>query len=189
MNTSKASKKKVNAILWKLMDIEYSYFAKIIEILPTVQQFRPQWSRSQIFNHSSNSGTDDEVEVPRQPNGRLRFPDAFLHPTVSETDLTTGERENLVLVDVRQYKIQLIDHIGQPLEDCTRIVNDYQVRREKHSFTRLNIQSFIRECTFKESYVNAPWLIKVNNSWFYYKFPNNPRLSFTAVHCSDLQLG
>jgi hypothetical protein len=135
----------------------YSYFAKIIEILPTVQQFRPQ-----SFN--PNSGT----EVPRQPNGRLRFPDAFLHPTPQSeidpsTNIQTAERESLALVDVRQYKVQLIDNVGRPLEDCTRVVEDYQMRRENHSFTRLNVQSFIRECTFKESYVNAPWLIKVKH--------------------------
>lgn len=110
------------------------------------------------------------MEVPRQPNGRLRFPDAFLHPnpesfTPSEPDPTIHiqcEKESLVLVEIRQYKVQLIDHVGQPLEDCTRIVGEDQIKRDKQSFNRLNIQRFIRECTFKEGYLNAPWLIKVN---------------------------
>lgn len=66
------------------------------------------------------------------------------------------------MMDANQYKVQLIDEAGQPLESCTRIVEGHDIRREKHTFNRRNVQHFIRECAYRDNYANAPWLIRVS---------------------------
>ncbi|RCH97679.1 hypothetical protein CU098_002438, partial [Rhizopus stolonifer] len=158
----------------------YTYVAKIVDILPgriVVQHhthvLKDPVSRQLVpksnLNHSGTEEEEEEEEgedmdgiegeqVPRQPNGRLRFPDAFLHPT-PQPPIIQSENDNR-LVEERQYKVQLLNEVGQPLEDCRRIVLEHQLDRDKHSFNRFNVQSFIRECSCKEPYVNAPWLIK-----------------------------
>ncbi|KAL0075875.1 hypothetical protein J3Q64DRAFT_1648036, partial [Phycomyces blakesleeanus] len=78
----------------------------------------------------------------RQPNGRLRFPDAFLHPEESQ--------------------IQLVNQDEEPIENFFRLVDSDEIKRDQRSFCRPVIQRFIRECTHKDSYLGAPWLIKPN---------------------------
>ncbi|KAI8977537.1 hypothetical protein BDF20DRAFT_821688 [Mycotypha africana] len=122
-----------------------SYFAKIIEKLP-----KPV-----------NTSVTTEHDVPRQPNGRLRFPDAFLLPTPISPVVT--ERKNILNKEkksVNEYRIQLINDLGQPLENCTRIIEEQQIKRDSNVFTRSTIQNYIRECCYRDNYANAPWLIK-----------------------------
>lgn len=127
-------------------------------------------------NHAAISNSEnqpDEANVPRQPNGRLRFPDAFLHPTpqeqpASHSDTATmpsahasisQEREEFVTE--YRYKVQLMDEDGRPLEKLTRIVEGSTFIRDRQQFNRYNIQCFIRDCCYRENYVYSPWLIKV----------------------------
>jgi bromodomain adjacent to zinc finger domain protein 1A len=161
-----------------------SYFAKIVEILPRLphEYQRPlAWSKpttpkklnglGDASSIVSNSDSEEEANIPRQPDGRLRFPDAFLHPTPqspttqsengSVADDPHSDNEESIMDSSSQYKVQLIDEAGQPLEDCTRIVEGLDIKREKHTFNRPNVQSFIRECAYKDNYANAPWLIRV----------------------------
>lgn len=160
-------------LLFKMYSIWItSYFARIVEIIPRPphEYQRPiTWSINQ--NHESpsisNSESEDDANVPRQPNGRLRFPDAFLHPTPqspthSENDSNPDpQSDNDSFADLYQYKVQLIDEAGHPLENCTRIVEGNEIKREKYIYNRQNVQSFIRECSYRDNYINAPWLIKV----------------------------
>ncbi|KAG2193757.1 hypothetical protein INT47_005038 [Mucor saturninus] len=150
------------------------YFARIVEILPRQphEYQRPiTWSIQHHQQHNespsiSNSESEDDTNVPRQPNGRLRFPDAFLHPTPqspthSENDSNQDPQSDTdSFSDLCQYKVQLIDEGGHPLENCTRIVEGSDIKREKYIYNRQNVQSFIRECSYRDNYINAPWLIK-----------------------------
>lgn len=169
----------------------YNYYARIIEVLPSQDVIRhpstawtairsnPTTNENQITNTTTINAAeieDESTNVPRQPNGRLRFPDAFLHPAPETTTSIPSEQQqqhqqqesNPVVVRVdhcemdnaTKYKVQLIDEAGQPLENCTRIVEGSEVKREKSVYNRLNVQSFIRECAYKDNYFNAPWLLK-----------------------------
>ncbi|KAI7898906.1 ATP-utilizing chromatin assembly and remodelling N-terminal-domain-containing protein [Cokeromyces recurvatus] len=116
---------------------EYNYHAEIVDII-----------------HSTNNESHTEHDVPRQPDGRLRFPDAFLHPEPKSPNIYNYKHK-------KQFEVQLIDEVGNLLEDCHRIIDEDQIYdREKHIYNRLNIQSFIRECCYQDTYMNAPWLIK-----------------------------
>ncbi|KAG1451798.1 hypothetical protein G6F56_007990 [Rhizopus delemar] len=102
------------------------YYARIVDVVPE--------------NKSEASDA--------RPNGRLRFPEAFVHPTYFSAGKT--------------YKVQLIDEHGRSLENYIRTVGESSMRREKDMFTHRNVQFFIRECLYKDTYVGAPWLIKSN---------------------------
>lgn len=82
----------------------------------------------------------------------MRFPEAFVHPSSfeSEKHFSTG----------KAYKVQLVDEHGRSLEEYIRTVGESSVRRDT-SFNPRNIQCFIRECLYRDSYMGAPWLIKV----------------------------
>lgn len=127
-------------------------------------------------NHAANLNSEnqpDGANVPRQPNGRLRFPDAFLHPTpeqqpASHPDTTSVPTEHASTSQDREefvteyrYKVQLMDEEGRPLEKLTRIVEGSTFIRDRQLFNRYNIQCFIRDCCYRENYVYSPWLIKV----------------------------
>lgn len=126
-----------------------SYFARIVDIIPDSWSMNSESTRQQQSQQQPSSS-----EVPRQPNGRLRFPDAFLHPS-------EGESNHMLSLGGRMYKVQLIDEKGRLLEEYIRTVGQYSIRRERESFNRHNVQCFIRECFYRDNYVGAPWLIKV----------------------------
>ncbi|KAI8365402.1 uncharacterized protein BYT42DRAFT_618771 [Radiomyces spectabilis] len=160
---------------------ENIYLVRILDVLPqphTGDYYRLKRNRpTKAANHvndglTSDTTESDEDDMPRQPNGRLRFPDAFLHPTPEtrteakressvEMDDVPAEKDEVWFQPVR-YRVQLIDKYGQPLEDFARIVEAHEIKRDKRSFCRFLIQRFIRECALKDSYVGAPWLIKPN---------------------------
>lgn len=155
--------------------------ARILDIIPVQVLSSVNDNNSNYAANSNPENQHDGTTVPRQPNGRLRFPDAFLHPTPGQpTDDTTtidtttttaqmdtaapvnGEREEFVTE--YRYKVQLMDEEGRPLEKLTRIVEGSTFVRDKRLFNRYNIQCFIRDCCYRENYVYAPWLIKVTLS-------------------------
>lgn len=151
-----------------------SYYARIIEVLPSHDVIlHPSTAWTAIRDNPTNENQitnaeieDESADVPRQPNGRLRFPDAFLHPAPEATTSIPSEQQQQPQKEstnpdhTTKYKVQLIDEAGQPLENCTRIVEGSEVKRERSVYNRLNVQSFIRECAYKDNYFNAPWLIK-----------------------------
>ncbi|CEG66262.1 hypothetical protein RMATCC62417_02874 [Rhizopus microsporus] len=131
------------------------YFARIVDIIPDSWSMNNESTRQQQPQQQPSSS-----EVPRQPNGRLRFPDAFLHPS-------EGESNHMLSLGGRMYKVQLIDEKGRSLEEYIRTVGQYSIRRERESFNRHNVQCFIRECFYRDNYVGAPWLIKPNIAQYY----------------------
>lgn len=136
------------------------YLAKILEIIPghdngmyrhangnsrinRLADFRP----SDMSTTSEDGETESETEdVPRQPNGRLRFPDAFLHPAPAtfgsqpnQQDSNVPKMENSAAIsnDVTadslayqgfRYKVQLINEYEMPIEHCVRIVEFSEIR-------------------------------------------------------------
>ncbi|KAI9475445.1 MAG: ATP-utilizing chromatin assembly and remodelling N-terminal-domain-containing protein [Benjaminiella poitrasii] len=109
---------------------------------------------AEIISTNETTNNESENDVPRQPNGRLRFPDAFLHPEPKSPNISNYTPK-------KQIKVQLIDQLGNSLEDCQRVIKEEQIHpRDPRIYNRLNMQSFIRECCYKDSYMNAPWLIK-----------------------------
>lgn len=84
--------------------------------------------------------------IPRQSNGRLRFPDAFLLP-----EEQPPPPEELI-------RVQLVDSNGRPLEEYIRELAKSEIYRERTVLNRRNIKLFIQECC---SQTNAQWVLKV----------------------------
>ncbi|CAO3618011.1 unnamed protein product [Mucor fragilis] len=156
----------------------YDYVARVLDIVP-IQVLSITTSNN---NHAANLNSEnqpDGANVPRQPNGRLRFPDAFLHPTpeqqpASHPDTTSVPTEHASTSQDREefvteyrYKVQLMDEEGRPLEKLTRIVEGSTFIRDRQLFNRYNIQCFIRDCCYRENYVYSPWLIKPTTASMY----------------------
>lgn len=58
---------------------------------PTSFDKHDQQQHTTTMTTSSSEETESETdEMPRQPNGRLRFPDAFLHPTPVSSSSTSS---------------------------------------------------------------------------------------------------
>ncbi|KAG2225366.1 hypothetical protein INT45_005610 [Circinella minor] len=207
---------------------ENIYLARIVDIFPEVNSKVQQQHQHQYQHYTSIAlpGSSDETEsepddIPRQPNGRLRFPDAFLHPTPDtttetttnsaatstttnnynynynsnsasqqeqskQTDMPVSESSSISIHSNEQqsvpqifdpnftnpsqplkYRVQLINEFGQPLEDLVRDVDADEIRRDKRVFNRHMIQRLIRECSKRDSYIGAPWLIKANVAYHY----------------------
>lgn len=88
----------IHVLLTRWIFLCVSYLAKILDVYPSdhpgifpvihhqQQQQQPRPFDKHDHQHtttttSSSEETESETdEIPRQPNGRLRFPDAFLHP-------------------------------------------------------------------------------------------------------------
>lgn len=149
-----------------------SYIARILDIVP-IQVLSTTSNNTNYAANSNSENQPDEANVPRQPNGRLRFPDAFLHPTPQQqsasvpasnsispehSDISQDREE---FVTEYRYKVQLMDEDGRPLEKLTRIVEGSTFIRDRQLFNPYNIQCFIRDCCYRENYVYSPWLIKV----------------------------
>lgn len=154
--------------------------ARIIQILPKQNQEYHQTGWNITTESISNSESEDDTTVPRQANGRLRFPDAFLHPTPQSPSQSENESVVESEPEICQYKVQLIDEHHQPLENCTRIVDGRDIKRD--GFNKSNIQSFIRECCYKDNYVNAPWLIRANIAT---KYDLDTRLPYELQQAQD----
>ncbi|KAI8639433.1 hypothetical protein BD408DRAFT_392367 [Parasitella parasitica] len=147
----------------------YDYIARILDIVPV------QVLSNANINYAANSNSEnqnDDANVPRQANGRLRFPDAFLHPAPQHFNSTppdavpaTSEREEFVTE--YRYEVQLLDEDGRPLEKLTRIVEGPTFIRDGQLFNRYNVQCFIRDCCYRENYVYSPWLIKPSTATMY----------------------
>ncbi|KAL9537836.1 hypothetical protein MBANPS3_011419 [Mucor bainieri] len=149
----------------------YDYIARVLDIVP-IQVLSITTDNNNHAAISNPENQPDEANVPRQPNGRLRFPDAFLHPTpqdqpTSHTDTASMSSEHTSINQDREefvteyrYKVQLMDEDGRPLEKLTRIVEGSTFIRDKQQFNRYNLQCFIRDCCYRENYVYSPWLIK-----------------------------
>ncbi|ORX45123.1 hypothetical protein DM01DRAFT_1340205 [Hesseltinella vesiculosa] len=93
-----------------------------------------------------------ETAMPRQANGRLRFPDAFVNPEPASAQVQTDRRV--------EYRIQLIDHFGSPLEQSVRNIDADEFRRDPLWFSIPTLQQLIRECATRDAYAEAPWLLK-----------------------------
>ncbi|KAG0192120.1 hypothetical protein DFQ28_010119 [Apophysomyces sp. BC1034] len=164
---------------------DQTYLARIIDILPNMDNggysatpLKKAKHKNTSVETSSDTTESDDDAIPRQPNGRLRFPDAFLHPTPttsaqqSDHDIAMEEDEKMQDehsdADTPQpqlalrYRIQLINEHGDAIENCVRIVESDEIKRDKRSFCRHVLQRFIRECAHKDSYVGAPWVVKIN---------------------------
>ncbi|KAI8071611.1 hypothetical protein BC940DRAFT_293280 [Gongronella butleri] len=119
------------------------YYGEILDVIPN-----PNYVYSSVHLAMPQSNS-----VPRQANGRLRFPDAFLHP---EPDPEPSNQ-----IDHRlEYRVQLVDHFGMPLEKSVRIIDADELRRDPVWFTPVRLQQFVRECATKDAYIGAPWLLK-----------------------------
>ncbi|CEP18139.1 hypothetical protein [Parasitella parasitica] len=147
-----------------------TYVARILDIVPV--QVLSDANINYAANSNSENQNDGGVNVPRQANGRLRFPDAFLLPTPqylentpSDAAPTNNEREEFITE--YRYKVQLLDEDGRPLEKLTRIVEGPTFIRDGQLFNRYNVQCFIRDCCYRENYIFSPWLIKPSTANMY----------------------
>ncbi|KAI8993270.1 ATP-utilizing chromatin assembly and remodelling N-terminal-domain-containing protein [Pilobolus umbonatus] len=146
----------------------YDYYARILDIIPAQPYWNNASTKQHQIPHSDSSGSISSMDEDhsQRPNGRLRFPDAFLISTPSEE--TPVERD-VDEIHIQRYKIQLLDNQGQPLESYDRIVDGDIIKRDPIIFNRRNIQNLIRECCYKDQYIGAPWKIKSDVSAAYNK--------------------
>jgi hypothetical protein len=98
--------------------------------------------------------------IKKETNGRLRFPDAFLHPeptttTATPDSSTTGPDHQY------RYKVQLINSDGSPLEQGVRILEADELCRDPQWFNPTMLRRLVRECATRDGYIGAPWLLKV----------------------------
>ncbi|KAF9927852.1 hypothetical protein FBU30_002815 [Linnemannia zychae] len=59
-----------------------------------------------------------------------------------------------------QYLVKVIDKRGRFIEDMERIVDCSLLSRERLAFNKNILRKYIRECSSKESYIGAPWIVK-----------------------------
>ncbi|KAI8086198.1 uncharacterized protein BX664DRAFT_335154 [Halteromyces radiatus] len=140
----------------------HTYLGQILDIIPNPNFIPPPPS-------IKNEEEDEEEEcVPRQANGRLRFPDAFLHPEPTSVDSTTNNNRITSSTQSKhsldsnrfRYRVQLIDNEGAPLEKSVRILELSELSRDSHYFNHSVLQHLIRETASRDSYIGAPWLLK-----------------------------
>ncbi|KAF9908286.1 hypothetical protein EC991_009930 [Linnemannia zychae] len=59
-----------------------------------------------------------------------------------------------------QYLVRVVDKNGRGIEDMERIVDCSLLSRERLAFNKNIIRKYVRECSSKESYIGAPWIVK-----------------------------
>ncbi|CAO3651252.1 unnamed protein product [Cunninghamella blakesleeana] len=139
----------------------HTYIGKIMNIVPN-----PNYIAPTVIKEEEDKSNDNNV--PRQANGRLRFPDAFLHPEVetnptSATNTAVEKKQPLPSEKYKnRYSIQLIDSQGKKLEDIERVIDHHEISRDSTIFNMSNLQQLIRECATRDIYEGAPWILKEN---------------------------
>ncbi|KAF7732000.1 hypothetical protein EC973_007105 [Apophysomyces ossiformis] len=58
-----------------------------------------------------------------------------------------------------KYKVQLIDEFSEGIEDCIKTAEKSDLKRDRLAYSKNLLKKFIRECTTRDSYIGAPWLI------------------------------
>ncbi|KAG0331019.1 hypothetical protein BG004_001863 [Podila humilis] len=59
-----------------------------------------------------------------------------------------------------QYLVRVLDKGGKGIKGMERVVDCSLLSRDRLAFNKNIIRKYIRECTTKESYIGAPWLVK-----------------------------
>ncbi|KAI1318638.1 hypothetical protein EDD11_006139 [Mortierella claussenii] len=59
-----------------------------------------------------------------------------------------------------QYLVQVLDQGGDLIEDMERVVDCSFLSRDRLAFNKNILRKYIRECSSKENYMGAPWIIK-----------------------------
>ncbi|KAF9932980.1 hypothetical protein BGZ65_004260, partial [Modicella reniformis] len=59
-----------------------------------------------------------------------------------------------------QYLVQVLDQKGIVIENMERVVDCSLLSRDRLAFNKNILRKYIRECSTKENYMGAPWLVK-----------------------------
>ncbi|KAF9175485.1 hypothetical protein BGX21_010321 [Mortierella sp. AD011] len=59
-----------------------------------------------------------------------------------------------------QYLIQVLDQKGGSIDKMERVVDCSLMSRDRLAFNKNILRKYIRECSTKENYIGAPWLVK-----------------------------
>ncbi|KAG0242609.1 ATP-utilizing chromatin assembly and remodelling N-terminal-domain-containing protein [Mortierella sp. GBAus27b] len=59
-----------------------------------------------------------------------------------------------------QYLVQVLDQKGNGIEDMERVVDCSLLSRDRLAFNKNILRKYIRECSTKENYLGAPWIVK-----------------------------
>ncbi|KAF9955385.1 hypothetical protein BGZ70_010259 [Mortierella alpina] len=59
-----------------------------------------------------------------------------------------------------QYLVQVLDEEGNGIEDMQRVVDCSSLSRDRLAFNKNILRKYIRECSTKDNYIGAPWLVK-----------------------------
>ncbi|RUP16258.1 hypothetical protein BC936DRAFT_139538, partial [Jimgerdemannia flammicorona] len=162
-----------------LWDDGVTYNAEILEIIPPTSAANTAFASDELVaammtdqpngdivangkgRSRDSSVTESDDESHGRTNGKQKAEDPMRLDPVSIAVAAVLDHDHLSDQQIgTQYKVQLVDEDGEGIEDCIKVVRRGVLSRDRLAFSKNLMRKFIRECTTKDSYVGAPWLIK-----------------------------
>ncbi|KAG0282898.1 hypothetical protein BGZ96_012730 [Linnemannia gamsii] len=85
---------------------------------------------------------------------------AVIRKVLPEDEWTTVKNGASEPEEPGQYLVRVVDKRGRGIEDMERVVDCSLLSRERLAFNKNIIRKYVRECSAKESYIGAPWMVK-----------------------------
>ncbi|KAF9133138.1 hypothetical protein BGW39_010467 [Mortierella sp. 14UC] len=85
---------------------------------------------------------------------------AVIQKVLPEEEWTTVKDGASEPEEPGQYLVRVVDKHGRGIEDMERVVDCSLLSRERLAFNKNIIRKYVRECSSKESYIGAPWIVK-----------------------------
>ncbi|KAG0271064.1 hypothetical protein BGZ95_001189 [Linnemannia exigua] len=85
---------------------------------------------------------------------------AVIRKVLPEEEWTTVKDGASEPEEPGQYLVRVVDKRGRGIEDMERVVDCSLLSRERLAFNKNIIRKYVRECSSKESYIGAPWIVK-----------------------------
>ncbi|KAF9549729.1 hypothetical protein EC957_002793 [Mortierella hygrophila] len=87
---------------------------------------------------------------------------AVIQKVLPEDEWTTVKNGASEPEEPGQYLVRVVDKRGRGIEDMERVVDCSLLSRERLAFNKNIIRKYVRECSAKENYIGAPWMVKTS---------------------------
>ncbi|KAG9069324.1 hypothetical protein KI688_010224 [Linnemannia hyalina] len=87
---------------------------------------------------------------------------AVIRKVLPEDEWTTVKNGASEPEELGQYLVRVVDKRGRGIEDMERVVDCSLLSRERLAFNKNIIRKYVRECSAKENYIGAPWMVKTS---------------------------
>ncbi|KAG0074351.1 hypothetical protein BGZ90_010839 [Linnemannia elongata] len=87
---------------------------------------------------------------------------AVIRKVLPEDEWTTVKNGASPPEEPGQYLVRVVDKRGRGIEDMERVVDCSLLSRERLAFNKNIIRKYVRECSAKENYIGAPWMVKTS---------------------------